>query len=238
MKITNQQQQQQQQHPAPITLNGMDLKEVTSFTYLASIVSTTGGTDEDVRLRIGKARNTFINLKPIWKSSSLSINNKIRIFNTNVKLVLLYGSETWPVCHKEYFQQPVADLYQQLSSFYTEDQMAGKNHQQETMEQTKQEPIAKQICRRKWRWIGHSLRRPLGDIARQASARVEPEREAASGTSKGDMEEIVCRGAETVLTYMDAGEKYSRRQKEVGDLQLKPYVPLGTQGSINNNNNH
>ena len=34
--------------------------------------------------------------------------------------------------HKEYFQQ-VADVYQQLSSLYTENQMAGKNHQQETM---------------------------------------------------------------------------------------------------------
>ncbi|CAH8843401.1 unnamed protein product [Trichobilharzia szidati] len=58
MKITNQQQQQQQQqHPAPITINGRDLKEVTSFTYLGSIVSTTGGgTDEDVKSRIGKAR--------------------------------------------------------------------------------------------------------------------------------------------------------------------------------------
>ncbi|CAH8834294.1 unnamed protein product [Trichobilharzia szidati] len=69
MKITN---QQQQQHPVPITINGRDLKEVTSFTYLGSIVSTTGGTDEDVKSRIGKARNTFINLKPIWKSSSLN----------------------------------------------------------------------------------------------------------------------------------------------------------------------
>ncbi|CAH8866485.1 unnamed protein product [Trichobilharzia szidati] len=94
MKITN---QQQQQHPVPITINGRDLKEVTSFTYLGSIVSTTGGTDEDVKSRIGKVRNTFINLKPIWKSSSLTINNKIRIFNTNVKSILLYGSETWRV---------------------------------------------------------------------------------------------------------------------------------------------
>ncbi|CAH8868307.1 unnamed protein product [Trichobilharzia szidati] len=90
-----QQQQQQQQHPVPITINAMDLKEVTSFTFLGSIVSTTGGTDEDVKSRIGKARNTFINLKPIWKSSSLTINNKIRIFNINdVKSVLPYGSET------------------------------------------------------------------------------------------------------------------------------------------------
>nr|KAG5695932.1 hypothetical protein BaRGS_017513 [Batillaria attramentaria] len=32
---------------------------------------------------------------PIWRSTALSLRNKIRIFNSNVKSVLLYGSETW-----------------------------------------------------------------------------------------------------------------------------------------------
>ncbi|CAH8463514.1 unnamed protein product, partial [Heterobilharzia americana] len=95
MKIPHQQLQQQQQ--TPITINGRNLKEVTSFTYLGSTVSTTGGTDEDVKVRIGKARQAFISLKPVWRSSALSMRNKIRIFNTNVKSVLLYGSETWRV---------------------------------------------------------------------------------------------------------------------------------------------
>ncbi|CAH8553174.1 unnamed protein product [Heterobilharzia americana] len=95
MKIPHQHHQQQQQ--TPITVNGRNLKEVTSFTYLGSTVSTTGGTDEDVKVRIGKARQAFISLKPVWRSSALSMRNKIRIFNTNVKSVLLYGSETWRV---------------------------------------------------------------------------------------------------------------------------------------------
>ncbi|CAH8869001.1 unnamed protein product [Trichobilharzia szidati] len=219
----------------------MDLKEVTSFTYLASIVSTTGGTDEDVRLRIGKARNTFINLKPIWKSSSLSLHQQqnsdfqykrqvSQFFFTDQKL----GQCVTKNISNSLLQTFINNCLLSILKIRWPERITNKK----LWEKTKQEPIAKQICRRKWRWIRHSLRRPLGDIARQASARVEPEREAASGTSKGDMEEIVCRGAETVSTYMDAGEKYSRRQKEVGDLQLKPYVPLGTQGSINNNNNH
>ena len=35
-------------------------------------------------------------------------------------------------------------------------------------ERTNQETITQIICRRKWRWIGHSLRRPLNDITREA----------------------------------------------------------------------
>ncbi|VDQ04535.1 unnamed protein product, partial [Trichobilharzia regenti] len=70
-----------------------DLKEVTSFTYhLGSIIGPfTGVTDEDVKSRIGKARNTlFINLKPIWKTNlrySASTTKLGRIFNTDVKSV-------------------------------------------------------------------------------------------------------------------------------------------------------
>ena len=55
-----------QQHQAAISINGRNLKETTSFTYLGSVVSTTGGTDEDVKARIGKARHAFITLKSVW----------------------------------------------------------------------------------------------------------------------------------------------------------------------------
>ncbi|VDP38398.1 unnamed protein product [Schistosoma margrebowiei] len=34
-------------------------------------------------------------MKNIWNSKQLSTNIKVRIFNTNVKAVLLYAAETW-----------------------------------------------------------------------------------------------------------------------------------------------
>ena len=40
-------------------------------------------------------RAAFHEMKNIWASPSLTINIKIRIFNTAVKSVLLYGAETW-----------------------------------------------------------------------------------------------------------------------------------------------
>ncbi|VDO59508.1 unnamed protein product [Schistosoma margrebowiei] len=54
-----------------------------------------GGSDAHIKARIGKARAAFLQLKNIWNSKQLSINIKVRIFNTNVKTVLLYGAETW-----------------------------------------------------------------------------------------------------------------------------------------------
>jgi len=42
-----------------ITINHHDIEEVTSFMYLGSVINITGGTDEDVLSRIGKARSAF-----------------------------------------------------------------------------------------------------------------------------------------------------------------------------------
>ena len=79
----------------PIIVNGEAIEEVQDFTYLGSNISRDGGAERDVELRIGKARQASRILRPIWLSSQLSTNTKIRIFNTNVNSVLLYGSEPW-----------------------------------------------------------------------------------------------------------------------------------------------
>ncbi|VDO78483.1 unnamed protein product [Schistosoma margrebowiei] len=79
----------------PVTVDGEDLEDVKTFTYLGSIIGEQGGSDADVKARIGKARAAYFQLRNIWNLKQLSTNTKVRIFNTNVKTVLLYGEETW-----------------------------------------------------------------------------------------------------------------------------------------------
>ena len=52
----------------PIKLSSGNVEEVQQFTYLGSIVSTDGGTEEDVKARLGKARVAFHMLDKLWKS--------------------------------------------------------------------------------------------------------------------------------------------------------------------------
>jgi hypothetical protein len=79
----------------PIKLDGEALEEVESFTYIGSIVDKQGETDADVKIRVSKARAAFLQLKEVWTSRYLSTNTKFRLFNSNVKAVLLYVAETW-----------------------------------------------------------------------------------------------------------------------------------------------
>ena len=76
-------------------VEGQLLENVKEFPYLGSVVDTHGGTDKDALTRIGKARAVFIMLKKVWAPKELSVRTKLRIFRSNVKTVLLYGSETW-----------------------------------------------------------------------------------------------------------------------------------------------
>jgi len=85
----------QHKEQQPVTLNGEPLEETDSFIYMGSTINKNGGTDEDVKARIQKARVAFIMLRQIWRAKQIKINTKLRLFNSNVKAVLLYGSETW-----------------------------------------------------------------------------------------------------------------------------------------------
>jgi hypothetical protein len=44
---------------ADLTVNGQNLEEVDSFTYLGSEVDNLGGSDKDLKIRIGKVRTAF-----------------------------------------------------------------------------------------------------------------------------------------------------------------------------------
>jgi len=56
------------------------IEEADEFTYLGSILSKKGGTDEDMQARIGKARQAFAMLKLTWRSTVLTTGTKLRIF--------------------------------------------------------------------------------------------------------------------------------------------------------------
>ncbi len=85
----------------------------TSHTFAASL-NKQGGTDADVKARIGKARTAFLQLKNIRSSRDLTIKSKIRVFNTNVKSVLFWNMEE----HCNYHQKDT-DIYQHICGAFS-----------------------------------------------------------------------------------------------------------------------
>ena len=150
----------------PITLQGAPLAEVESFTYLGSVINKAGGTDEDIKVRIQKARAAFIILRNIWMSKELGLNTKLRIFKTNVKTVLLYGSETWRLTASaaRKLQSFINGCLRRIVGIKWYDRVTNA----QLWERTSQKPVKEDIQVKKWKWIGHTLRRPPTSIIRQA----------------------------------------------------------------------
>lgn len=49
-----------------IKVESGELEEVEEFSYLGSVLSRSGGTDEDIKTRIGKAQAAFMMLQELW----------------------------------------------------------------------------------------------------------------------------------------------------------------------------
>jgi len=116
--------------------------------------------------RIRKAQIAFSALNKIWQSTTYSTQTKLRIFNTNVKAVLLYGCETWK--NSKYIttklQVFINKSLRKILRIFWPDQITNN----ELWKRTKQPKIDLQIRKRKWGWLGHTLRKPMEDITRQA----------------------------------------------------------------------
>ena len=116
--------------------------------------------------RIGKARVAFSMLKKVWRSRDIKLSTKIRIFNTNVKSVLLYGADilSFTVNNESRIQSFINRCLRNILRIW----WPNKIRNEELWARTKQLPTTTQIKQRKWKWIGHTLRKGNTNITRQA----------------------------------------------------------------------
>jgi hypothetical protein len=133
------------------------IERVTQFVYLGSIIDDTGETEADVATRIRKAQAAFSMLSKIWKSAAYSMQTKLRIFNTNVKAVFLYGCETWKNSRiiTAKLQVFINKCLRKILRIFWPDQISNSA----LWKRTNQLRIDWQTRKRKWGWLGHTLRK-------------------------------------------------------------------------------
>jgi len=71
------------------------LQDCEEFCYLGSTISQDGGCEKEVFIRIRKANTVFGRLGRIWASKKISLLAKVRLYESLVLSMLLYGAETW-----------------------------------------------------------------------------------------------------------------------------------------------
>ena len=136
--------------------DGKPIEDVNTFIYLGAILNTTGGTNEDIRRRLGLAKITYNKLTPIWNNSQISKRTKFRLFNSNIISVLLYGSETWKMTKND---ENMVDTFlhksiRRILKIYWPQKVTND----EVRKRAGIEKISVTIKRRRWKWLGHVLR--------------------------------------------------------------------------------
>ena len=58
-------------------------------------MSSNGDSEPDVCARIGKAASIFRRLRPIWSSTTINLNIKLRLYTSIVIPTAIYASEAW-----------------------------------------------------------------------------------------------------------------------------------------------
>jgi hypothetical protein len=78
-----------------------EFEVVKEFVYLGSLMTPTNDVSLEIQRRIQAANRCFLGLQKHLRSSHLSRQTKFTIHKTLIRLVLLYGSETWVLTKKE-----------------------------------------------------------------------------------------------------------------------------------------
>lgn len=181
-----------------LSVDGKDIEQVETFTYLGSVVTKNGGADEDVKQRIRKVNGAFMQLYAVWKNKNIAKKTKLRIFNTNVKSVLLYACETWKVTSaiNNKIQVFINRCLRRIIGIRWPETISNE----ELWKVTAQHPVAEEIKKRKWNWIGHTLRKPTGSIEKFAldwNPQGKRKRGQPRKTWKRTLEEEVGEGGKT-----------------------------------------
>jgi len=155
---------------ADITVANNTTEAVTEFQYLGSIQSSSGRCCPDLHRRIGVASSVMHSMQRCWRQKGLSLDTKLRLYQTCVLQILLYGADTWTL---------LADDTRRLQSFRISCQlqilgMKWQDHVKnvDIADRTGLPSIADIISKRRQALFGHVVRLDATTPAHQALCQV------------------------------------------------------------------
>ena len=88
--------------PTPmIYMYDMQIKNVEHFKYLGAMLTNSGNSKIEIRIRLATAVSALVKLENIWHSGEIEFKLKFRLYNSLVLKTLLYVCETWTLLEEE-----------------------------------------------------------------------------------------------------------------------------------------
>ena len=139
-----------------IKIENQEIETSNRFTYLGSIISDKGDLEPELNQRISKASNVFRSQAKIWSNKGLSTKTKMKIYNSIVVSVLLYGAETWNLSETQ--SKRLDALGMKFQRRIMGIKWTSHTTNEEVLKQTEQTQISRMIRKRRLEWYGHVKR--------------------------------------------------------------------------------
>ncbi|KAJ4426305.1 hypothetical protein ANN_27119 [Periplaneta americana] len=145
-----------------IKIGSLSSEEVEKLKYLGATVTNINDTREEIKNRINMGNACYYSVEKILSSSLLSKNLKVRIYNTVILPVVLYGCETWSLTLREQHRLRVFENKVLRKIFGAKgDEVTGewrKLNNTELHALNSSPDIIRNIKSRRFRWAGHVAR--------------------------------------------------------------------------------
>ena len=130
-----------------------------------SIVDTRGGTEADVKTRISKARAAFHILRNVWEVQGNRQNNENAFVQHKCQVCIAIRSRN--LANEQDHAEKDPDFCKSVLAENIRNTVDGQSQQQGPLGEDKPSSN-REILKRRWGWLGHTLRKPNTNITRQA----------------------------------------------------------------------
>uniref|UniRef100_A0A7I5E8S3 Reverse transcriptase domain-containing protein n=1 Tax=Haemonchus contortus TaxID=6289 RepID=A0A7I5E8S3_HAECO len=199
-----------------ISVDDTTLETVGNFFYLGSTITHNGDAEMEVRIRIAKAAAVFRRLQPLWASSSISQNIKLRLYYSIVIPTALYASETW---------KSTASLVKRLNAFHQRClrrimKIRYTDHvtNEEVLRRCGSNCLHVVVAQRRLRLAGHILRMAQQRVSRVAMNWIPPGAKRGRGRPRNTWRRTFENDLKTINVSRSEGEMIAQDRQQWKNL--------------------
>ena len=149
-----------------IYIDGEEVEDVDKFVYLGATLTKSGGGMDDMENRISEGGNVYRQLSKIWNSNKIKRTTKLKLYKSLVLSVLLCGSETWKMTKggERKLNTFQSKCLRRIMKIIWQEHISNE----ELLIRSKMEKLSAIIMKRRWKFIGHTLRWETASICNTA----------------------------------------------------------------------
>lgn len=139
------------------TINEKAVEQVSTYTYLGTILNEQWDHSQEIKTRIEKARAAFIQMSKLFKTHNLNLKLKLRLLRCYIFSILLYGVESWTLTEATTKKLEAFELwtYRRILKISWMDKISNTRVLQKL---NKEREIMHTVKRRKLEYLGHIMR--------------------------------------------------------------------------------